>query len=258
LTVSVSLLNGSRTDLATDYDGLTPTYQALNDTSIENAYFKHLEYIAEALQPDHFVIAIEVNELLLHDPDKWDDYVLLMDNIRLRIEERFPQTTISESFTLHNLLSPDVADPMAYQETIFDYANSLDLVSVSFYPFFQGISTQEGFLEALNFLQSHIQAPIAFSETAHISEDLDVEGFGLFIPGSESEQKAYLETLLIHARENEYAYVIWWTHRDYNELWETFPPEVQDLGELWLGSGLINEDGVSKSAFSSWNTAFQK
>ena len=258
LAVSVSFLNLSRDDIATEYDGSTPTYTALNDQAIEDAYFKHLVYITNELNPDYLIVAIEGNELLVHDPDKWEQYKLLMSNIRTRIKEEFPSMPISESMTLHNLYNPTVDSPNIYINEVVSYANSHDFVAISFYPFFKGLSTEEDFQNAFDFLHEKITKPIAFAETSHLSEDLTVDSFDLFIPGNEAEQKDYLETLLTNAQEENYLYVIWWAYRDYDELWETFPDEVKDLGKLWISTGILNEDGAEKEALESWEIAFKK
>lgn len=258
LTVSVSLLNGLRNDLATDYDGTIPTYISFEDQAIEDAYFKHLEYITNRLNPNYLILSIEVNELLLSVPDKWNGYKALMSKIRIRIKERFPTLLISESITLHNLFQPDVINPDLYVTEIVNYINMLDFVAISFYPFFKGLQNEQQFQEGFDFLHQKITKPIAFAETGHISEDLSVSTFDLFITGNQNEQKQYLETLLTNAQLKNYIYVIWWTHRDYNELWETFPEADKDLGKLWLSNGFINEDGIEKKAFSSWKAAFDK
>lgn len=258
LAVSVSLLNSSRNELATDYDGTTPEYTALNNQAIEDAYLKHLEYIVNELNPDYLIMAIETNELLIHTPEKWDEYKLLMANIRTRIKAEFPSLPISESMTLHNFYEPIVDDPTTFINEIASYANSLDFAAISFYPFFKGLKTKEEFQDAFDLLHEKITKPIAFAETSHLSEDLTVESFDLFIAGNETEQKDYLETLLTNAQEENYLYVIWWAHRDYDELWETFPDEVKDLGKLWISTGILNEDGAEKEALDSWEAAFAK
>ncbi|MEO0330790.1 MAG: glycosyl hydrolase 53 family protein, partial [Bacteroidota bacterium] len=169
-----------------------------------------------------------------------------------RIKQRFPALSISESITLHNLYKPDVANPQEFIDEIVDYANALDFVPVSFYPFFKGLKTKQEFQEAFDFLHQKIDKPIVFAETSHLSEDLTVDSFDLFIAGNEAEQNDYLETLLTNAQAQNYQYVIWWAHRDYNELWETFPEEVRDLGKIWISNGIINEDGTEKSALATW------
>ena len=258
LTLSVSLLNSSRTELAFDFDGSIPDYNALNDAQIEDAYFAHLSYITNQLNPDYLILAIEVNELLVNAPEKWDSYKLLMAEIRSRIKAEFPTLQISESITLHNFYNPDVENPNEFIEEISNYANSLDLVTISFYPFFKGLKTKAEFQQAFDFLHEKITKPIAFSETSHLSEDLTVESFDLFIAGNQSEQNAYQEALFTNAQENDYEYLIWWAHRDYDELWETFPVEAKDLGKLWISTGIINEDGEEKESYATWDLVFNK
>ncbi|MDN5200766.1 glycosyl hydrolase 53 family protein [Fulvivirgaceae bacterium BMA10] len=258
LTLSVSLLNSERSDLAFDFDGTIPDYTTLNDIEIEDAYFKHIQYITSQLNPDYLIIAIEVNELLKNAPEKWEGYKLLMTNVKTRIRQVFPSLAISESITLHNLYKPDVTNPDVYINELVNYANQMDFVSISFYPFFKGLKTEDDFQEAFDFLHGKIDKPIAFAETSHLSEDLSVDSFDLFIAGNQCEQNKYLERLLINAQEQNYEYIIWWAHRDYNELWETFPPEAKDLGKLWLTTGIVNEDGQEKKAYVTWQLVFNK
>ena len=258
LTVSVSLLNGSRNDLAPDFDGTTPSYSELNDSHIEEAYFRHLKYITNQLNPDYLIIAIEVNELLKNAPDKWEAYKLLMANVKSRIEQEFPDLTVSESITLHNFYQPDVQNPATFIAEVAEYANAMDFVTISFYPFFKGLKTKEDFQDAFNFLHEKIDQPIAIAETGHLSEDLTVDGLNLFITGNPLEQQDYLEVLATNAQIHNYEYIIWWTHRDYNELWETFPESVKDLGKIWMSTGIINEEGTEKAAYASWDIAFRK
>lgn len=256
LNLSVSLLNNDRDDLAFDFDGSVPAYASLDDTEIEEAYIKHLEYITTQLNPDYLIMAIEVNELLIHTPEKWVAYKSLMSRVRSSIQERFPEVRLSESITLHNLYQPGVADPDNYIREVVDYANGLDLVAISFYPFFKGLKTKGEFQDAFDFLHEQIDRPIVFAETGHLSEDLNVPGLDLFIPGDENEQRIYLETLLENAQEQEYEYAIWWTHRDYDALWEVFPEDQKDFGQLWISTGIVNENGELKASWESWEKAF--
>ena len=258
LVVSVSLLNLDRNDLEFDYDGQIPNYSSMNDLHIEDAYFQHIKYIVNQLNPNYLIVAIEVNELLKNTPSKWDEYKLLMGNVNTRIQQEFPSLSISESMTLHNLYEPDVPNPQSYIEELVDYANTMDFVSISFYPYFKGLQTNEEFQNAFDFLHDNINQPIAFAETGHLSEDLVIDSYEISIHGNENEQNNYVEKLLVNAQEENYEFVIWWTHRDYNELWETFPLELQDVGKIWISTGLINEDGNEKEAYSTWQIVLHK
>ena len=256
--VSVSLLNNLRTDLAEDLDGSTPTYTALNDQTIEDAYFKHLSYVIDELEPDYIALAIEVNDLYKNDPQKWDEYKLLMANIRSRIRTAYPTLTITESLTLHNWYNPDVTNPQDFIDEINSYTTNLDFVSISFYPFFKGQHTKAEFQLAFDFLHSAVSKPIAFVETTHLAEDLLVEGLSLDIKSDVCEQKDYLETLLLNAHQQNYLFVTWWAHRDFDELWKTFPENLKDLGKLWRDTGLLNESGAKRPAYKVWKTILNK
>jgi hypothetical protein len=258
LTLSVGLLNIERSDLAEDYNGTVPSYTRLNDSKIEDAYFKHVQYLTALFDPDYLIIAIEVNELKINSPSKWDDYKLLIQNVKTRMRQAFPLLKISESLTLHNLYQPNVANPEAYINEMVNYANSMDFVAISFYPFFKELHAKADFQKAFDFLHDKITRPIAFAETSHLAEDLSISSYNLFIEGSECEQNAYLETLLTNAQVQNYEYIIWWAHRDFYELWLTFPEDRKDLGKLWRNTGLITDNGTKRDAFSTWQLVFNK
>ena len=256
--LSVSLLNSNRSDLAEDFDEEVPNYISLNDIAIENAYFKHIQYLLDAFTPDYLVIAIEVNELKLRSPDKWEGYKLLIQNVKSRIKEIYPNLKISESISLHNLYKPDVTHPGDHINDMLSHMNNMDFVSISFYPFFKMLDTKPEFQEAFDFLNDHITRPIAFVETAQLAENLSVPNFDLFIKGSICEQNSYLETLLTNAQMHNYMFVIWWAHRDYDALWQVFPDDVKDLGKLWKDTGLLDENGHQRLSFTTWEKVLNK
>ncbi|MHA7057207.1 glycosyl hydrolase 53 family protein [Aquimarina sp. M1] len=258
LLLSVSLLNLQRDELAEDLDGTIPTYTNLNDIKIEDAYFKHIDYLVSQFTPDYLVIAIEVNELRVRAEGKWNSYKLLIQNVKSRIKEVYPTIKISESISLHNLYEPDVTNPAAYIDEMMNYINQMDFVAISFYPFFKNLHTKNEFQQVFDFLHNHINKPISFVETSHIAEDLIVPDLSIAIQGTEMEQNLYLETLLENAQEQNYEFVIWWTHRDYDALWETFPAALKDIGQLWRDSGLLDENGSERLSKTTWNTYLDK
>jgi len=258
LLLSVSLLNIDRTDLASDFDGSIPNYSTLNDKVIEDAYFKHVDFLVQKFQPKYLVIAIEVNELRINDVNKWGEYKLLIHEVKNRIRNKYPNLQISESITLHNLFQPEINNPNEYINEMVAYANQMEFVAISYYPFFKGHHTKTEFQTAFDFLHEKIHKPIAFSETSHIAEDLSVPSFNFFADGSTCEQNAYIETLLKNAQDNNYKFVIWWAHRDFDELWETFPEDLKDLGKLWRDTGLLDENGVERPAYQTWEKVLHK
>lgn len=255
--LSVSLLNSNRDELASDLDGTIPTYEDLDETQIKEAYFKHVDYLVKVFAPDYLVIAIEVNELRLRSPEKWAGYKRLMGEVTSRIKQANPELKISESISLHNLIQSDAPDHEAYVEEMLAYMNQMDFIAISFYPFFRNMTTETDFQSAFDFLHANVTPPIAFVETAHLAEDLVIPNLNVSIQGDEDGQKVYLETLIENATLEDYEFIIWWAHRDFDALWETFPDEVKDLGRIWRDTGLLDEQGRERPSFSVWQDHFR-
>lgn len=256
LLLSVSLLNLNRDDLAEDFNNSTPIYTNLDDSHIEDAYFNHVNYLVNAFSPDYLVVAIEVNELRLRAPDKWPAYKQLISNVATRLKQNYPNLQISQSISLHNFYQTGIPNEVEYENEIINHINTMDFAAFSFYPFFKNLNTVNQFQEWFNFLNTTIQVPIAFVETSHLAEHLNVPNLNISINGNESEQDLYLETLLSNAQNENYKFIVWWTHRDFDALWETFPPELSDLGQLWRDTGLLDENGLQRQAFETWMTNF--
>ena len=259
LILSVSLLNTARNDLLEDYDGSIPSYTSLNDKKIEDAYFKHLEYLISRFNPDYLVIAMEVNELKTKSETKWTEYKLLMKNIRQRLKVSYPNLPLSESVTLHNWFNPEVNNQEDFISDITDYVNqNMDFAAISYYPFFKGQHTKKDFQKAFDFLHSEVTIPIAFVETNHLAKDLNINSLNVHIKSNVCEQKDYLETLLLNAYLKNYKFVIWWAYRDYDKLWEIFPDQYKDVGKIWLNTGLVDKNGTARPAYTVWKEVLNK
>ncbi len=256
LLLSVSLLNSNRDELASDFDGTIPDYTSLADETLKNAYFKHINYLVNEFAPDYLVIAIEVNELRLRSPEKWEGYENLIFDVKSRIKQLYPELKIAASVSLHNLFEPEVANPTTYIEAITDHMNEMDFVAISFYPFLKNQSSIAEFQETLDFLHNQVTLPIAFVETSHLAENLVIPNLNVSIDGSENGQCDYLQTLINNAGDHDYEFIIWWAHRDYDALWETFPEDVKDLGQIWRDTGLLDENGTERPAFAIWSNYF--
>ncbi|MEM6723615.1 MAG: hypothetical protein AAF598_06225 [Bacteroidota bacterium] len=258
LLLSVSALNLGRDDLALDVDGTIPAYTHLDDESIRNAYFKHINYLVDAFAPDYLVISIESNELRLKSPEKWDGFTALISDVKSRIEVLYPNLKIAESISVHNIYEPDVADPASYIADVFKQINQHDFAAISFYPFLKNLSTASEFQAVFDFIHANTTLPIAFAETAHIAENLVIPNLNVSIDGDPSNQNSYLETLLQNAEQQDYAFIVWWAHRDFDALWETFSEEVRDLGQIWRDTGLLDENGTERPAFGTWSATFRE
>ncbi len=258
LLLSVSILNTSRDDLAADFDGNTPHYAHINNRNIENAYVKHLEYLIQQFQPDYLVLGLEINDFWINAHAKWANFKALMLNIQFRIKQTYPDLMVSQSVTLHNWYEPGFFGAQDYMEEITEFVNELDFVAISFYPFLKDLHQEDDFQQALDFVHARVRKPIAFVETAHNAADISLPSLNLFIQGTPCEQKAYLETLFLNANKQDYAFIIWWAHRDYDALISSFPPELMDLGKIWRDTGLMDENGNARPAFEVWEKTLER
>jgi len=154
LSLSISLLNLDRSDLLADIDGSVPFYRSLADDHIVDAYERYLSIVIEAFKPKYVVTAMEVNELYMHDQEKWGEYKIMASALRKRLKVKYPSTLFSESITLHNLYNSTESEAVSYIEDIFNYVNDLDFISVSYYPFLQGLKNSSDIEEAFDFYVS--------------------------------------------------------------------------------------------------------
>ncbi|MFK8037264.1 MAG: hypothetical protein AB8B74_03155 [Crocinitomicaceae bacterium] len=256
LLLSVSFLNGGRSDIMEDFDGEKPAYTNLNDSLLVEAYFRHVSYLVDQLNPKYLVYSIESNELFVNSPSLWPAFRDAMDSVGAKLKLKYPNLEMAESITLHSWYKSSTEPD--YLSEVEKITNEGDFAAISFYPFFKGLNSKDDFQKAFDFLHSKISIPIAFVETNHLAENLVVDAYSLNIESDEKEQEDYLETLLVNAHNKQYKFIIWWAHRDYDALWETFPAEVKDLGKIWRDTGLQDEDGKDRNSMKLWQKIFAK
>lgn len=258
LSLSVSLLNTDRDALLPDLDGFLPENSGFDDPLIINAYEKHLDYLIGKFDPDYLIFTMEVNDLFIKDQEKWEAYKRFSVEIRSRLKSNYPSLPLSESITLHSWFEPETSDADAYDAEMKSFLEGLDFAAISFYAFLKGLKEKDDFQRAFDFLHNRVSQPIAFVETNHIAETLELQSFNLTIESDECEQNEFLEVLLENAQLQDYLFTIWWAHRDYDELWKIFPDEVKDIGKIWRDTGLLDEEGSKRIAFETWQKAFAK
>jgi len=254
MMLSISFLSGLRDGIAIDEDGDIPDFDNWSDESVYNAYSKHLIYMIEQFKPTHLVFGVEVNELYNKDQNRWQEYTQLANRIRNFLKENYPDILVSESITLHNLIANNLNED--YISDVITHTQQNDFTSVSFYPFLSGLSSIEEFQSAFDRLHELVNKPIAFVETGHIAEDLVNDFYNLNIASAPCEQRDYLKVLLQNAFVNDYLFVTWYAHRDYDALWEQFPASIKDIGQLWRDTGLLDEAGNKRPSYTLWKQIF--
>ena len=239
--------NGERPALPAGIRG-----KPFNDPALCRAYANYCRRMVEFFQPDFLVTGIEANELLNHKPGEWDAYVAMSRDIQWELRERFPRLRLSESVTLHKLLDRQNSGLAQYRAKIQQFVESHDFLAISFYPLFLGLHTEKEFSSALEFLPGFSRKPIAITETGHPAEPVHIAAWKFDFPTNLNEQDAYVKVLLDQAQAHHYLFVTYFTARDFDELWKTFPSAVKDLGAIWRDTGLVDESGKPRPAYQTW------
>jgi Glycosyl hydrolase family 53 len=239
--------NGQRPPLPVELKG-----KPFDDPQVIRAYVNYCRRMVEFFQPDFLVTGIESNELLNNQPTQWDAYLELGRQVRHELRQRFPRLPLSESITLHKLRDRQNPRLAEYRTKIQAFVQSHDFFAVSFYPFFLGLHSEQEFAEALDDLPTFSGKPIAVAETGHPAESIKIRTWKLDFPSDARQQAAFVQVLLSRAQAHHYLFVTYWTARDFDELWKTFPESVKDLGALWRDTGLIDEAGRPRPAYETW------
>jgi len=254
LLVSITPLDSGRAGPAPPWPG-TVMPKRLEDLDFRDpawvdAYAAYALHIIDRFEPDRLVFAIESDELARNTPAMWPAYAAFADAVRARIKAAHPDLPIAESVTWHNIVN-DGLDSLASQRAL-GRAEASDFTAVSFYPMFNGLSSRQEFRQTLRTLHDWAPEPVAFVETCHPAEDIVVEEFDFELASSEAIQARYLSALLVSARRNNDLFVVWWAHRDFDSLLETFPPEVRPLGRFWRDCGILSEKGSRRRGYTMW------
>jgi len=264
LVLAISPLNMGRSALA-DYYGdkenmpLPEEFRGkhFNDPVIKKTYLNYCRRMAEYFKPDYWIIGIESNELLNNTPAEWENYLELSRSIYAELKRQYPNTPLAQSVTLHKLLDKHNAHLDEYQQKISQFIASYDFNAISFYPFFLGMHERKEFQSAFESIPKFGDKPIAISESGHPAEPIIAKTWNLNIPATPEEQNDFVEAMLAAAQKEGYLFVTLFACKDFDEMWQSFPDSVKDLGRLWRDTGIVDEMNNKRPAYFSWMRALK-
>lgn len=251
LILGFNLLNKARTHIQTDYNGNFPNVNSIDDPSIVDAYLRYISYYIYRLTPQYVVLSMDSNELLLNNKTIWSGYKALLTKIRIKAQNEFPEIKFSQSVSLHYWENPPVNDVAAYNAEIQGLYNGYDFVAVSYFPFLTDLHKRKEFQKSFDFLNEHVNLPIAIVKSGYLANNLDGSTIDN-IEIEENEQEKFLNSLLINAQNNDYEFVIWSVHQDYDLFWESLPDWSQASARTFRDTGLKDETGADRKAFITW------
>lgn len=239
---------------------------ALNHAAVKSAYFNYASRVADALSPDVLQIGIEVNELREKAPAMWAQYVDLHCTTYLALKAARPTLAVTVS-VLAPALFPEYSGEYSLadqQAALADLAPCTDEAVFSVHPFISGLlaeSFPSNYFDTLfSRLPAAMQAkPRAISETSYPAQvwSLPINGSTTTWNGTPAKQRNYVSTLLGAAQAHQLRYVVWFSVRDFDQLW------VNALGQdplalVWRDTGLFDESGNAREALTPWREAMAR
>lgn len=226
-----------------------------NDLQVMIAYLKYVRRAVDVFKPSFLTIGIEMSELSLRHPDKWEPFAELMAVTLKGLRTSHPEIKLGVEFILQSLLLPRVA------EQVKPLTEHLDFLGISFYPYGSEFGEFYGapalpeppaqWLEPLRWLRSYTGKPIAIFETGYTTKTRKV--LGVDFPGTEELQTAFLKDLIEFSKMDQYLFVVWFVLVDYEKLLEKLPATTNtEAAKIWVNAGLLDSDLNPKPAWEFW------
>jgi len=257
--VSVGLLDLTRSDLATDWDGAerTGSFETLtfSDPLVLQAYSNWLELIIESLSPNWLNFAIEFSDLAHLSPESWSDGAELLCSLYTRLKTNHPDLQVFFSVALKHPNSDEarsIATALTAVETCTDYAAA----STYGYIFYghpdsgNPDNLPENWLSQIQDLIPN--KPVLIAETAWLAEDLNIDIWNISVTSSSAFQRRYVELLLAEANTLDAVLVTWWCAVDFDALWQNVL-NSDPLASIWRDTGFYDENVNARPSLEVWS-----
>lgn len=102
-----------------------------NEPETMQAYLNYCKFMIEKFDPEYFAYGIEVNMLGYHDPQAFEEFLVLAENTYNSLKEIFPDLPVFLTFQLETFIQ-NFGDQ---EKIIKDLLPYTDYISISSYPF---------------------------------------------------------------------------------------------------------------------------
>lgn len=221
---------------------------------VAGAYTNFAIDLIGRFRPLYFNYGTEVSELMLNDPDAFDDYVQFADTTYTVLKAIYPNVQMMVSIAVKSPGSAEMATIAAGFDRIRDF---VDVVGVSTYPYVFFNHADKGDpdnlpADWLSQIEDLAQGkPIAITENGWAAQDLVIPSFSVDVPSNATFQENYATRMLTEADQLDMEFVIWWAHVDFDAFWNG--ALLQDpVARIWRDIGLVDENLVNRPALSVW------
>jgi hypothetical protein len=260
--LSVTPINFTRTGLAAyrgEQDNMAlpspwDTY-SFNSIEVKTAYLNYCKRIIDFFNPEYFNMAIEANLLYVNNPARWSEYLELHQYIYSALKASYPSLpifcSVSGAYLLEGFINNN--DHVQQRLAVLQLLEYSDLYSLSFYSYLTTYLGNPYPANTFDALFNLSDKPLAIAETGYAAQTFSIDiGSGLIkIESDQEKQEKYIRDLLTACMKRETKFVINFVVRDYDQLWAQIG-SPNDIAIAWRDTGLIDENGEPRKAYSTW------
>ncbi len=233
---------------------------ALNSAEVKTAFLNYAVSMVESFQPDYLVLGVEVNLLIRNNPALWDAYLDLHEATYAALKTAYPDLPVGVSvFCVPFFPEWSPSDNLASQIAgLRQLETSADFIAFSLHPFMSGLTAESFPSDYLSRLYALTDKPVAVSESSYPAQYWQTMNAPLIdFNGTPAKQEAFLRSMLSASDTAGALFVIWFSLRDFDALWEgALGSDPTAL--VWRDTGLYGEDGDARAALSLWQEWFKR
>jgi hypothetical protein len=224
-----------------------------NHPNVVTAYVNYVSWLIDSFQPDYVNYGVESNNSLFPSTD-FSNYKDFLSQVYPQLKALYPNLPFFVSFIVD-----ETNEGFSNANQLLSYT---DYIGLSAYPYVTVSSSISGNTDPALFPTNYFEKfitmankPFVFSETGYIAENLIIPSYSLNKQGNEAWQKAYLEKICQLGNQYNAKFIIWFCSKDYDAGITTLQSLglYQDLFLFWRDTGLINQNGNPRPAYSLWN-----
>jgi hypothetical protein len=262
LYVAVAALNPDRNGLAL-YRGSSDNLPlpspwdsySFNSSEVKVSYLNYCKRIIDYFSPDYFNMSVEANLLHFLAPEKWQDYFSFHQYIYQELKSLYPDLPVFCSITGAHLLegyynNNDISKQRQAALNVLEFS---DMYAISFYPYLSNYLGDPYPANSFGELFSLSSKPLAIAETGYPAQSftIDSNGTPVVVESNAKKQESFVLDLLNSCTEGKAEFVIQFTIRDYDQLWEDLGSK-DDLTIAWRDTGLIDESANARPSLKVW------